>query len=95
MTSPDNPSEDSRFRLGGTPQGDLMFYDGPRKIEIGTDTHRCGGGVEITLFANSLRAWEYPYQNDPLTRPIKEEILRTASNLLQSQDARVTVKIEW
>ena len=91
----DNDTAQSRYRLGSTPRGDLIFFDGARGIEIGVMTRRLAEGVEIVLFGNSLRQWQYPHQDDPLTQEIKDEILYQAARLLTAQDARARPKIEW
>jgi len=95
MISGENKMDDSRFHLGSTPRGDVLFYDGPRVIEIGLDDRTVDGLVEITLFAKSLRKWEYPNDGDPLTDDIRREILEKTARLIEAKDTRVRVKIEW
>jgi hypothetical protein len=70
INQPDH--ENSRFRLGGrTPDGDLVVFDGEKQIDIMNHHTVADDGVpNITLFANSLRQWRYPYHNEPLTKEI-------------------------
>lgn len=91
MKIKDGASDDSHYRLLSTTRGDLIFYDGARKIEILT------GGIspEIILYAASLQRWRYPHHEDPLTKEIKEKILFETERLLKSSDPRWRVKVEW
>lgn len=94
MTTPGDNPDNQRTHLLGTIRGGLVLCDGPRKIEIGTHRRTIEGGVEIVLYAGSLHRWDYPHQDDPLTEPIKEDILQKTSELLQSRDSRVKVTIK-
>jgi hypothetical protein len=94
----DQPSHiGSQFRLGGiTADGDFVVIVGDKKIDIMSEDKTGEDGVpEITLFANSLQKWRYPHHDEPLTKEIKEEILRQTMRLLEAKYGVVRVKVKW
>jgi hypothetical protein len=87
--TPDLP----RFRIASTPGGDLVFYDGERKIEMGRSRreYKDENRVEYTLFAKTIQHWEYPHEHEPITDELREHILTETTRLLKARDSRIQV----
>src|SRR5690349_1575307 len=91
-------SSEPRYSIAWTPGGDLVFRDGPRKIEMGHQQKRLGAReVEVTVFAKTIKEWRYPYSHEPITDGVLEHILTETKNLLEqwgaAGGAQVLVKI--
>jgi len=95
MKPPEDNEKDPEPFLMTTPRGNLILCDGRRRIEIWDEHHRSGELVEITLHAVSLRRWEYPHQNEPITDEVRQGILQKVKRLLEAKDPCIGVKIKW
>ena len=64
-----------------------MFHDGSKRIEVGIDSNESRRPVIITLFKKSIRQWNHPHHDEPVTDDMREEILTEVTRLLKDQAA--------
>ena len=91
-------SNPSLFRLASSGrQCDLILIAGARMVEVSYDLHRNGETFEYVFYANSMRRWHCPFDAEPLTRPLKEDIFGIIMKLLEAKDrvGRLEVEIKW
>jgi hypothetical protein len=98
-------SNPSLFRLTGTPDGDLVLIAGKRRIEIWQEQHCSKGAVEYVLHPQHTHHWECPFHVEPITQPLREDLIRIIILLLEAKvnleatankiDISLTVKVEW
>ena len=81
-------NNESRYRITGTPGGDLVFCDGPRELEMAWKCKSSKGKADITLFAITVQKWRYPYDHEPITDELREHILSETKRLIEAQGAR-------
>ena len=94
---------DSRYRLQWRGRGVYTFYDGERSINVGCTTNYTAGWHENILFAPSLRHWNSPHQDEPITDLDREQILTQIKAILEAEWARAVetkgkrmrVKFAW
>lgn len=92
INEPSNP-EAPRYRIAWTPGGDLVFYDGQRRMEMGISRreYKDKSRMEYTLFAKTIQHWEYPHEHEPITNELREFILTETTRLLKARDSRIQV----
>jgi hypothetical protein len=90
-SKPDAP----RCRIASTLGGDLVFFDGQRKLEMGRSRKefKDENRIEYTLFAKTIQHWEYPHENEPITDEQRELILAEITRLLKARDSRISVVV--
>jgi hypothetical protein len=98
-------SNPSQFRLGVTPDGTFVLVAGKRKIEIWGDQHCSKGAVEYVFYPNTMHKWECPFHVEPITQPLREDLLRIIDKLLEAKvkdeananniDLSLKVRVEW
>ena len=81
------------FRIAWTPGGDLVFYDGLRRVEMGNSwrEYKDENRIEYTLFAKTIQHWEHPHEHEPITDELREHILTETTRLLKARDSRIQV----
>jgi hypothetical protein len=88
-----NKPDVPRFRIAWTPGGDLVFYDGQRRVEMGNSwrEYKNENRIEYTLFAKTIQHWEHPHEHEPITDELREHILTETTRLLKARDSRIQV----
>jgi hypothetical protein len=92
-SKPDAP----RYRIGSTLGGDLVFFDGQRKLEMGRSRreYKDENRIEYTLFAKTIQHWEYPHDHEPITDEQRDFILAEITRLLKARDNRIHVIVDY
>jgi len=65
-----------RYRFAWTPGGDLIFYDGQRRLEMGSSwrEYKDENRIEYILFAKTIQHWEHPHEHEPITDEVRAHI---------------------
>ena len=98
-------STPSLFRLAWTPDGDLVLNAGKRRIEIWQEQHCSKGAVEYVLYPKHSHHLEYPFHVEPITQPLREDLLKIINKLLEAKvkeeanannvNLSLKVRVEW
>jgi len=77
----------SMFRLMSTggPECNLLLIAGKRKMEIWDEQHCSKSSVECVLYPNTMRKWECPFHVEPVTQPLREDLLQIVIKLLEAK----------
>lgn len=97
MINEPSKTDAPRYRITGTPGGDLVFYDGQRKLEMGQQwrEYKDENRIEYTLFAKTIQHWEHPHEHEPITDELREFILAEITKLLKARDSRIQVIVNY
>lgn len=100
-------SNPSLFRLGHRPgvDGDMVLTAGKRVIDFWGEQHCAKDSVEYVLYPNTMRKWAYPFHVEPITQPLREDLMKIITRLHEVEvkthenanniKLNLKVRVEW